>query len=418
MDLRPEDWERIEAALERLEKAAPPAAADRGAGAGAGNSPLLRASKLRRELPPALAARAAELAHLRERAGGRLEGAARLLLTRKGLEQASRSSVARLRALTIARRAAGAHVLDATCGIGADALELAAAGLRTTAADRDFEHAWMAGRNLERAGHAGRALVCAAEAPAVSADLLTLDPDRRAQGARSLDPHAWSPGWSVALQLAARHAGAVLKLAPAFSPDALGPAALPAASALTWTSCARELLECSLWTGCLVTPGELAEGSRCAQALQADGELAHFRGEPLAAPALAPDEAARCAWLCDPDPALVCSGLLGAFALAHELRPVDAHIAFLGGEQPPSSALVRSWRVRASCPADDRRVRALLREHGVGAVRVLRRGHPLASDELERRWSRGSGASAVVAVARIGDAHLAWLLEPHAHEAR
>lgn len=416
MDLRPADWERIEAALELLERAPPPPRA--GPGAPAGAAPLALASALRRSLPAHLAARAAELAHLRSSARTRLTGAERLLLTRKGLEQASRSSVARLRARAIAARAPGAHVLDATCGIGADSLELAAAGLRTTAADRDFEHAWMAARNLERAGHAPRALVCDAEAPAVRAELLTLDPDRRARGARSLDPYAWSPSWTVALELVARHAGAVLKLAPAFDPAALAGAPLPAASALTWTSCARELLECSLWTGRLLAADELATGSRCAQALLGDGSAESFRGEPRAAPALAPEEAARCAWLCDPDPALVCSGLLGTFALAHELRPVDAHIAFLGGERPVHSALVRSWRVRDRCPADDRRVRAMLREHEVGAVRVLKRGHPLASEELERRWSRASGARATVAVARIGEAHLAWLLEPHAHEAR
>jgi hypothetical protein len=45
---------------------------------------------------------------------------------------------------------------------------------------------------------------------------LIVDPDRRAEGARELDPERWSPPWSALAKLAGRFVGACIKLSPAF----------------------------------------------------------------------------------------------------------------------------------------------------------------------------------------------------------
>ncbi|MEZ5978859.1 MAG: class I SAM-dependent methyltransferase [Planctomycetota bacterium] len=157
-----------------------------------------RAAWLRRHLPPEAAARAAGLLALRERARGKFERAERLWLTPHGLEQATRPEVAAARARRIAELARGALVLDATCGLGADAGALARAGLAVVAADRDPEAARCARHNLA---------VWGLEASVVRADvlrpplrergeaLLVVDPSRRPDGRRILAPEAWSPAW-------------------------------------------------------------------------------------------------------------------------------------------------------------------------------------------------------------------------------
>lgn len=368
---------------------------------------------LRRVLPPDRARAAAELRELRVRAAARFPDAERMFFTRKGLEQATGPRVAAWRAARLLESAeAGATVLDATAGIGSDAIALARAGLLAVASDRDPLTAACARANLEVLGLPPRVVVADAARPAARADFLLLDPDRRAGGKsgrrRNLDPAAWSPGWGLCAELAARFAGACLELAPAADPDRL-PLPPDLARAWEWVSRDGELAELCLWTGALA-PGADPRRRRVT-ALLADGGEARLEGIPEPVPALEPDAAAAVRWLAEPDPAVIRSGLIGNLARTAGLAPVGPGIAYLGGDQPPDSPLLRAWRVRGSAPADRRRVRRLLAEHDVGPIDVARRGHPESPERLERLF-RGPGARrGRLIVARLARGHRAWLVE-------
>ena len=93
-----------------------------------GLEPLGIVRRLRKLLSSEEARAAAGLHALRVRARRKLPHAERLLLTEKGLEQATDQWVAALRAERIARWKADALVLDATAGIGGDALTRASSG--------------------------------------------------------------------------------------------------------------------------------------------------------------------------------------------------------------------------------------------------------------------------------------------------
>lgn len=360
---------------------------------------------LGRLLPPEEARRARELLDLRLRARGRLPRPETLLLTRKGLEQATPWGVALARAGRIAAACPGALLLDATVGVGGDALAAHGAGVPAVGADLDPEHARCAAHNLERAGAPARVLVADALRPAARADLLLLDPDRRPGGARTLDPARWSPGLERCLELAARFDGACLKLAPALDVERV---TAGGERAWQWTSLAGGLVETALWTGALAR----GRAAREVLALDAAGAARSFAGEPLRAEPLAAEEARRAAWLFEPDPALVRSGLLGSYAAAHGLRPLGPGIAFLAGDGPRAGAdLLAALRVLDVAPADPKRVRAMLRRHDVGEVEILKRGHPLSAGELARAL-RGKGARrGTLAVARLARGHAAFLVE-------
>ena len=141
---------------------------------------LALVTRLSRALVPELARRAASLHVLRLRSRDKFPRLAPPFLTALGLEQASSEIVAVWRAARVAASAPGSRVLDATCGIGGDLLAHAAAGVEVVGADRDAECAAFARANLESHRLPPRVVVADASRPAVIADHLLLDPDRRA----------------------------------------------------------------------------------------------------------------------------------------------------------------------------------------------------------------------------------------------
>lgn len=373
--------------------------------------PLRVIARLRRLLPAPLARRAAELHSLRARARVRFPNTPPPFLTAKGLEQASAECVARARAERVAACAGGATVLDATCGIGADSLALSRTGVTVIACDRDPFHAACTAANLRAAALPVRVAVADAAQTAVRADLLLLDPDRRALGRRSRRPDEWSPSLAAAAELAARHAGACLKLPGALDLErarAELPRDLPVFP--QWVGARGELAELALWTGILAQDGaRLPE--REALRVDAPGGPARLRGVPEVCPALTPTEAAEVAWIAEPDPAVIRAGLVGLLARQTGLRPVDPQIAYLAGAHRPHSPLLGIWRVLGSTAVDARRVRSLLAHHDVGPLTVKKRGHPDSAAILARRLRGRGERPGTLVVARIGDGHRAWLVE-------
>ncbi len=384
---------------ERVERALAEVLAER--------DPLRRATRLRALLPADLAPRAAQLAQLRLRIAADYPRRPPRFASGPGLAMASREAVAGWRGEEIGAGHPGAWVLDATCGIGVDALGLAAAGARVVAADRDPFHARCAAHNLAALGFAPRVLVADAAAPAARADLCLLDPERRVGGERQLDPERWSPPLSRALAVAARFRGAWLKLAPALEVDALP--LPPGTWRWRWISAARELVETALLGGVLAGAGDPAR--REVVALGQDG-VARFEALPEDCPPWPAREVPGLAWLAEPDPALVRSGLLGALARAEGLRPLDARIAYLGGDRPARSGLLVPWRVLGSAPLDPKRVRALLALHDVGPLEVHKRGHSEPAEVLARRLAGPGRRRGVLFVARLDAGQRAFLVEP------
>ncbi|MEO0652792.1 MAG: hypothetical protein AAFZ65_19115, partial [Planctomycetota bacterium] len=224
-------------------------ALERAAAAGPGS--LER--RLARGTSPEIRRLALQLSDLRSRAGRRIEGAERLFWTPKGLEQASSSALARWRAATVAERGpAGAALVDLTAGLGIDAGALAAER-PVVAVERDPTTAALCGLNLERLAP-GRALAVHGDAarPPARAPLVLLDPDRRAEGRRELDPERWSPAWGTVLERLADSSGGCVKLPPTVDPEALE-RGLPTSLPRSWSFLARgrELVEATLWTGVL-----------------------------------------------------------------------------------------------------------------------------------------------------------------------
>ena len=96
---------------------------------------------------------------------------------------------------------------DLGCGIGADALAAARAGIRVRAVDADPVTAEVARANVEALGFGSVVEVVCGDAREVDlsgVDAVFCDPARRRGGGRVFDPRGYSPPWEFVAGLAKR----------------------------------------------------------------------------------------------------------------------------------------------------------------------------------------------------------------------
>ncbi|BFU47010.1 THUMP-like domain-containing protein [Krasilnikovia sp. MM14-A1004] len=362
-----------------------------------GADPLASAARLRaRGVPPPLAAAALTQTELRRRAAAKFgAAAATMFFTRAGLEQATRAVVADRRAARL--RAAGVTTLaDLGCGLGADALAAARAGIHVYAVDADPLTAALAGANAAAAGLAG--LVTAACADATTVDLAGVDavfadPARRTGRGRAMNPDSWSPPWDFVAGLPDRVSRTVLKLAPG-----IDHALLPPGAEGEWVSVDGDLVEAAFWCG------PLAAAPRRATVLRG-GEPITLTGSGSAAAAVG----AVGAYLYDPDPAVVRAHLVAEFAEGIGGRLADPQIAYVYTDEPVDTPLGRRLAVTDVLPFSLKRLRALLRERGVGRLEIRKRGSALEPERLRGDLRLSGPNAASLVLTRIADAPTALL---------
>jgi hypothetical protein len=357
--------------------------------------PLAAASALRaRGVPAELAAAALTQATLRRRAAAKFGAdAAAMLFTRAGLEQATRGAVAARRAARL-RAAGAATVTDLGCGIGADTIAFARAGLRVHAVDADPGTAAVAAANVAALGLADRVTVSVADATTVDlsgADAVFCDPARRTStGRRVFDPAAYSPPWDFVAGLAGRVPRTVLKLAPG-----IDHALVPAGAEAEWVSVGGEVVEAAFWCG------PLAAVPRRATLLG----KAELTGTGTQRAPVGPTKS----YLYDPDGAVVRSHLVAEFAATVDGTLADPTIAYVYTDAPVATPYARCLEIVESLPFSLKRLRAALRAHGAGRLTIAKRGSAVDVDRLRRDLRATGDAAMTVVLTRVAGAPTAIL---------
>jgi SAM-dependent methyltransferase len=353
-------------------------------------------TRLRRRHPAELVAAALAQRELRERAAAKFALAGRMWFTREGLEQASAEPLARHRA---ARYAGADRVADLCCGIGGDLCALAP-GRAALAVDLDPLRLRMARENARVHG-AGEVAVACADVQSLNLPrslAVFVDPARRA-GGRRLPAAESHPPLAWCLELAGRVAAVGIKAAPGLPLNRV-----PPGWEVELLADRRELKEAALWSPSLATTG------RRATVFPGPATLAAEPRSTGAPPWGSPDPSGPpvpCgppgAYLLDPSPAVTRAGLVDELARDLGAWKLDPRIAFLSADQPLRSPFGRSLAVDASLPWSLKRLREVLRQRGVGAVEVRKRGSAVDVDELTGRLRLRGDARAVVVLTRVAD---------------
>ena len=318
-----------------------------------------------------------------------------LLLTRQGLEQSSRFDVTKYHARKLSSLGS---VTDLGCGLGVDSIAFAQAGSAVVAVEKDEVTAKFASSNLARFPTA-EVHRSAAEDFDVSTEGVFLDPARRdlASSGRSrklLSPDDFSPSIGFALEQLAKVPGGV-KLSPALPHELISDK-----FEATWVSHRGDLVEFSQWS---TDPGRF--GKRFAVMVDGESEL-EFTGDEFEAEVSSLDE-----FVYEPDPALIRSHLIGAFADEQGLGLLSAGIAYLtGGER--KSPWLRAYKLLADLPLDEKAISRYLSERSIGSLEIKKRGVDIDPQLMRKRLKpKGSGAAILIAT-KVGGARKALVCEP------
>jgi len=311
-----------------------------------------------------------------------------------GLEQATRQSVAQVRARRFAGRG---RVADLCCGIGGDLVAIARAGCSVVGVERNPLTAEVARANARALGLSERVRVETGDVAAYDLagfDTVFCDPARRTARGRVFDPAAYSPPWGWVTRLFARDCA--VKAAPGI-PHELVPEGVEA----EWVSDHGEVKEAVLWSG------GLGSGvSRRATLLPSGATLTpdHALGEaPMG-------RVGR--YLYEPGGAVVRAHLVAEVAAVVGGRLVDPTIAYITADRLVVTPYATAYEVTDVMPFGLKRLRAALRERGVGTVTVKKRGSAIEPERLRRQLRLHGRGSAVVILTRVAGAPTTLLAQP------
>lgn len=353
---------------------------------------LAVATRLRREHPAELVSAALGQARLRQRAAVKFgaEDAGRMFFTPNGVEQSTRASVATYRAQRL-KELGVTSVADLCSGIGGDAIALARAGIRVLAVDHDPLTAAAARANADALGIADLVEVREADVTEVDTtayDAVFVDPARRSsKRGRIFDPEAYSPPLSWAIEAALKAPHAALKIAPGIPHEAI-----PAEAEAEWISDGGDVKEAVLWFG-------TAPGAVRATLLPGPRTLL---GRGLPDPQVRP--VGR--YLYEPDGAVIRAHLVAEVAEGLDGGLIDATIAYITADELRPTPYATAYEITDQLPFNVKKLKALLRERGVGILTVKKRGSAVEPEELRKKaLPKSQGAnSATVFLTRVAGA--------------
>ena len=336
---------------------------------------------------PGLVAAVLNQAKLRARARAKFGPFAdRMLFTEAGLEQATRLAVAAQHAGRF-QRAGVSWVADLGCGIGADALAIAALDIEVTGVERDEVTAAVASFNLAPWSNARIEHADVTEFDLSGIDAVYLDPARRTPVEA-----AEQSGRLVAVARLRVRAGRAL-------PDR-DQARLPASTAncfrtdaeAQWVSVGREVVEVGAWFGALARPGirraALVIGDGVTDELTAAGDSEDAELGTLGE------------YVYEPDGAVIRARLIGDLARSLDGRMLDRSIAYFTTDAAVATPFAAGFRVVESFPFDEKLLKKELSATQDRHARDQEAGHGCRSRPVAHQAELKGGG--------VGDAH------PHA----
>jgi SAM-dependent methyltransferase len=370
---------------------------------------------LRKRWAPELVSLALRFAEAGDRQHRKFPSREALRFTPELLEQASAHPPAAHRARRFADLG---PVLDLGCGAGGDLTRLAAAGAEVIGLEADPLAAALASSNLAALGLPGRVIQGRyPDHPLPDYRALFVDPARRegsVRGRRHRSSRDFSPSPEELAPLLAGAGAWALKWGPAL--DLEHEAVAGPGGPLAGLDPADYELELVSWNGelreALFLGGEARSGNR-RQATRLVGPPESFETWSYTGDPARPDPEAQAPreWIHEPDPALIRSGLLGAFAGEHGLAPLAPGIAYFTATDPVANPFLRRWRLLEAMEFSLGALQSSLDRQDAGSVVLKKRGFPVDPETLRGRLRLNGEREITVLIYRDGREHRVCVCE-------
>ena len=374
-------------------------------------------------LDPELVALALTQSRLRGKAEAKFgEFADGMLFTPAGLEQATRLVVAARHAQRYV--AAGIeHVVDLTCGVGADAMAFAGMGLKVLATEIDEVTAAIATVNLRAFPEAvvrhadGLGIDLVAEGLTGPTTGIYADPARRTRsGKRIFDPKAYAPALDEVWALRSTVPAVGIKVGPGIPHDGL-----PEDCEAQWVSVDGDVVEAGLWFGPLAPAGHgrtalllrTAGGRSDARTFRSDRAPGATQDTP---PDAVEDVAGVGGYLYEPDGAVIRAGLVADASRVLDGRLLDRTIAYVTTDTLHTEAenvpLATGYRILDVMPFSLKRLRTYLRERDVGRLTIKKRGTAVTPEHLRGQLGLRGAQEATIVLTRVAGSQQILVVEP------
>ena len=376
----------------------------------------------------ALVAAALTQSRLRQRAVAKLgPEASAMLFTPDALEQASRAVVAQRHAQRMV--AAGVRrVVDAGCGIGADARAFAQAGLPADAIELDPATAQLARFNLREADTATVHCLDAQTFTAPPDAAWWFDPARRVSGVaditgktkRTFSLAALTPSWEFVQQACASGPAGGAKLSPSFPH-----AEIPAACEAEFVSYNGDVVECALWWGAAArtrgrsatiisqrTPGDASSAGTSSAELAPYDSVTVTETDAVDAPA-AEQASDLGEYLYEADKALTRSALVGALVAQTggvEIQPGYGYVS--SDALVETGILAKRYRVHDILEFNPKQLRSYLRERQIGNPTIKKRGVSIDDKTLRQQLKLKGKNALTLTLTQIAGQTYALVVEP------
>jgi len=335
--------------------------------------------------------------------------AGRLLGTDRLLQQASSIRLATYVGRRLAEAAGGEAVWDLCCGLGADALGLAASGATVRAFDRSEQALLCAEHNAAVANLSDRCTFTLADVTELDLPaeaVVHIDPDRRPDGRRSASLDDCVPGAEFLAALRRDTRAGAMKLSPALSADSIAAWPTVQTEYVSEGGVCRQLVG---WWG-IGRPHDR-------QATVVFGDMLAPESVSLVAGAAETAPVAEAgAWIVAPDPAVIAAGatddlaalLTDGGAPAWRIAP---GLDWLSADQPVDTPLARCFELLRTVPGRRRDVAAAVHDLGGGIVEVKPRGVKLDTDAMQKALRGDDDRPLTVLWCRIGPKQQAFIAQ-------
>jgi hypothetical protein len=323
---------------------------------------------LAKRFPRELARAALETAILRREATAKFPQADKMYFTREALEQATSWEIAAYRAK---RYTDFDKIFDLGCSIGADTLALGKIA-PTIGIDRDLLRLAIARQNAKNL-NVPAAFIQANlhhlpfKSGASNNTAIFCDPARRQDHRRAFSVEHYSPPLSIISTWLPYMPAIGVKVSPGVNLEELSGYDCE----IEFISLNGELKEALLWFGPFKTANRRATLLPGPHTLTAEDQPQLPLSEPKA-------------YIYEPDPAILRSGLVATFGVQLNAAQLDPEIAYLTADQYTPTPFGRAWEVEDWIPFQLKKLRAALRERNVGPITVKKRGSPITPEELIR----------------------------------